>query len=295
MNSSLAIDVVRRVEDSLAVGLASTLDLTLRRRPGNSISILCYHRITCTDGTPTWNVPPDRFEAQLSGLLTRGFRPLRLGDLAADFNPSPAKPGFVVTFDDGYESVRASALPVLKRLRVPATVFLATAYIGSGQPFPFDDWNRAGDDQMRSAWVPLDWESCDDLRDSGLVDLGTHTHTHRDFRKTVEEFESDLITSVTALRERYNLHRVPFAFPFGVNHLGFCTEALTEAATRCGVSCALSLDPKPIRPGQDPFFWGRVLVRPYDTSQTLETKSGRFYGTIRSCLHRITKPLRPTR
>ena len=44
--------------------------------------------------------------------------------------PIPRKT-FVVTFDDGYVNNLTQALPILTRLGVPATVFVATAYLDS--------------------------------------------------------------------------------------------------------------------------------------------------------------------
>ncbi len=48
------------------------------------------------------------------------------------------RPGQAVTFDDGFETVYRHAWPVLQELRIPATVFLNTAYLDSPEPFPFD-------------------------------------------------------------------------------------------------------------------------------------------------------------
>jgi peptidoglycan/xylan/chitin deacetylase (PgdA/CDA1 family) len=44
----------------------------------------------------------------------------------------------VVTFDDGYADNHHVALPVLARLRIPATFFVATGYVGTGRRFPHD-------------------------------------------------------------------------------------------------------------------------------------------------------------
>lgn len=42
-----------------------------------------------------------------------------------------ARPVAAITFDDGYRDLYDEALPVLKRLGLPATVFVPTAYIGT--------------------------------------------------------------------------------------------------------------------------------------------------------------------
>ena len=73
--------------------------------------------------------PPRRFEEQLAGLLRRGCQawPLRqvLQCLEREL-PIPRKT-FVVTFDDGYANNLIHAYPILTKLHVPATVFVAGA------------------------------------------------------------------------------------------------------------------------------------------------------------------------
>ena len=56
----------------------------------------------------------------------------------------------VVTFDDGYLNNFTEALPILEEFKIPATIFLATDYMDSGELFPFDKyrllltWARQG-------------------------------------------------------------------------------------------------------------------------------------------------------
>src|SRR6266436_5523792 len=93
--------------------------------------ILMYHRITKQPRgmlSPTWNVTPKKFEEQLSGLLASGFRAIGLRDLLEAVRRGESIPHrrFVVTFDDGYENVYLVAWPILKKLQIPATIFLTT-------------------------------------------------------------------------------------------------------------------------------------------------------------------------
>jgi peptidoglycan/xylan/chitin deacetylase (PgdA/CDA1 family) len=46
--------------------------------------------------------------------------------------------GAVITFDDGYRDVYDHALPALKELEAPATVFVSTAYVGTGRVLDHD-------------------------------------------------------------------------------------------------------------------------------------------------------------
>ncbi len=47
-----------------------------------------------------------------------------------------------ITFDDGYVDVLATALPLLERFDLPATVFLATGWLGSSRRFWWHDLAR---------------------------------------------------------------------------------------------------------------------------------------------------------
>lgn len=124
-------------------GFATTMNELFGPRETAAFGILMYHRVTDTIpgvAEPTWNVSPARFEQQLAGLLQRGFEAWPLRELLAQHRegrPIPRK-AFAITFDDAYENVYLHAFPILRQLELPATVFLATAYLDSPDPFPSD-------------------------------------------------------------------------------------------------------------------------------------------------------------
>ena len=148
-------------------------------RPG----ILMYHRIAPkVPGvvSPTINVTPHRFRQQLVGLLKRDYQFWPLEKLLEHHDHNLDVPDKVacVTFDDGFQNVALHALPILEELKIHATIFLATAYIDSETPFPFDHWalqNREG--LPSSAYLPLSLKECQQLASSEFITLGAHTHT----------------------------------------------------------------------------------------------------------------------
>lgn len=272
----------------IALGrLAARLNRLCGPREQQAFGILMYHRVTeHVEGLPppTWNVPPRVLAAQLTGLLDLGWQPLPLSQVLACHFQKQAIPrqSFVVTFDDGYENNLTEALPVLELLGVPATVFLATAYLDSDQPFPSDDWPAAGDSRVPPAsWKPLTTDQCRQLTASGLVEQGAHTHTHADFRGQPEEFLADLCLCRAALRERFGIEQPTFAFPYGTKRDGFSGGKLTEAVRSAGLPCALTTEPHLVRPGDDPLDWGRFAAEEHDTAETLAGKLGGWHSLLR--------------
>jgi peptidoglycan/xylan/chitin deacetylase (PgdA/CDA1 family) len=240
-----------------------------------------YHRVTTRIAgvsPPTWNVDPRQFRRQLEGLLARGYQawPLRrVLTCRREDEPIPARV-FVVTFDDGYDNIYLNAWPILKELSVPATVFLVTSYLDDDHPFTCDDWAAAGSKSVPAvSWQALSTAHCAEMIEHGLVEVGSHTHTHGFFPGRSEEFRSDLARSLDVLRDKLGVHQASFAFPFG------CYDPdLVQAAHEANVLCALTAQPELVQPQTDPFSWGRFAVAESDTAATLALKLSGWYTKV---------------
>ena len=266
-----------------AGGAGLALNTLLGSRAGEALGILVYHRIAPNVPglpKPSINVTPERFHQQITGLLDRGFNVWPLGKVLqyrARGQVIPAQT-IVLTFDDAFESVYLNAWPVLREMKVPATVFISTAFLDSQEPFPFDPWAVAHRDWAPSeAYRPLRTAQCREMAEDGLIELGSHTHTHDDFRRRPNEFRRDLQTSVEILRSRFGRRQVPFAFPYGRPHLGFAGGRLAALASRTGVVCSLTTESKLVDPQSDPFGWGRFNAYDWDTGATLAAKLAGWY------------------
>ncbi|MBU4400787.1 MAG: polysaccharide deacetylase family protein [Planctomycetes bacterium] len=254
----------------------------------NPFGILIYHRVAPhVEGVaaPTWNVTPERLGRQLSGLMSRGYRPWPLRRAIECRQSGEAVPArtFVVTFDDGYDNVYHNAWPVLKELSIPATVFVATAYLDGRLPFAFDDWPAAGSDEVPDvAWKPLSTAHCSEMIENGLIEVGSHTHTHADLRGRPGMFRRDLVRSMEVLHDRLGLSDVSFAFPFG-----YFGSEMVAATREVGAKCALTAEPKVVAPRDDPFPWGRFNVGRLDTAATLALKLNGWYSMLRGVWRRM--------
>ena len=267
-----------------AAGITSMLaERLFGARAGGSLGILVYHRVTPpVSALPvsSLNVTPERFRQQIAGLMDRGYviRPLRevLRNRALGRPPSPRT--VVVTFDDGFASVYAYAWPVLRELKAAATIFLTTAYLDSEKPFPFDSWGNTYRSRLPTeVYRPLSSAECREMSADGLVELGSHTHTHRDFSGRPAELGQDTQTSVELLQKHFALKEVGFAFPGGRRYLGQWEENLLAAVKQVPVTCALTTECRPVDWRSDPFGWGRCNVYQWDRVGTITAKLNGFY------------------
>jgi peptidoglycan/xylan/chitin deacetylase (PgdA/CDA1 family) len=254
-------------------------------RTTNSIGILTYHRIAPkTPGVPAplHNVTPQRFCQQMSGLLSRGLTPWPLQQVLDYRRLNKKIPAnvFVVTFDDGFESVYTHAWPIMKHFNIPATIFLNTAYLNQVEPFPFDEWGLKWENKVPAEFYrPLSVAQCHAMQDGMLIELGAHTHTHQDFRGRASDFRADMQTNIEQLHELFGIERPTFAFPFGSPNLKFAGGDLERAARQSGVTCALTTQSVLVNPlKDDPFRWGRMNVFAWDTASTLAAKIAGWYS-----------------
>ncbi|MCA9246069.1 MAG: polysaccharide deacetylase family protein [Planctomycetales bacterium] len=268
------------------------LRATLPNCATEAFSILMYHRV-CPNykGLPRcpWGVTPRQLSEQLAGLLEMGYEawPLnRVLEYRQKNKPVPSN-AFVVTFDDGYANNLHWGLPVLKELNVPATVFVVTSMLDRYEPYPSDEWQMAGSSRVPAkTWVSLTSDQAKQLLDSGLVQLGAHTHTHVNLAETPQVTEVEIFTSLVELSERFDLQHIPFAFPYGGVPENF-DDAMIARLRNAGMTCALTTQEAPVGPGQSPFAWGRFTAHRTDTATTLAAKLDGHYTLLRDAWRKV--------
>jgi peptidoglycan/xylan/chitin deacetylase (PgdA/CDA1 family) len=123
-----------------ALKVAKRIPRPLRRRTTAHGLVLMYHRVAKPVADP-WDlcVSPDSFSEHLE-VLRRHADIVPLPELSRRLaRKSRAKrPPAAITFDDGYFDNLDAALPILSRASAPATVFIATSWIGRREAFWWD-------------------------------------------------------------------------------------------------------------------------------------------------------------
>lgn len=117
-------------------GLRAALTLASPGGRRGKVSILIYHRVLpAPDPLRTGDPDADTFRWQMQ-LLADHFNVLPLREAARRLREGSLPPrAACVTFDDGYADNCTIALPILREVGLPATFFIATAYLDGGRMF----------------------------------------------------------------------------------------------------------------------------------------------------------------
>jgi peptidoglycan/xylan/chitin deacetylase (PgdA/CDA1 family) len=259
-------------------GLAAVAAGPLVRQTAGAGCILAYHRVTNLDFVDPllddWNVPPATLDCQIAAIKhCADIVPLNdiLGRCRSD--PAPTRPAVALTFDDGYANFYTQVLPILKRHNVPATLFVVTSLIGSNDPAPFDAWslkNRPRTDA--DAWRPLTWAELEKCLDSGLVQVGGHSHRHlKALSCSPEQLVEEVERSKAILGSRLG-NSPAYSYPYGASRLGFVPEAYIRAVKVAGYRLAVTFDLGRVKANSDPYLLPRVEAHGLDGPAVIRAK-----------------------
>ena len=163
--------------------------------------VLLYHRVGARSALAV-DLPLPLFTDQVEE-LAGDRRVVTLDALqAAVAEPvGPPVAPVALTFDDGTADFAEVALPVLARFGAPATLYVATDFVDRGRPFPKDG-------------TPLSWSALRDVVSTGLVTIGSHTHTHALLdRLPPDEVADELDRSVKLIEDHLGVTAEHFAYP----------------------------------------------------------------------------------
>jgi peptidoglycan/xylan/chitin deacetylase (PgdA/CDA1 family) len=198
-----------------------------------SVPVLCYHRFGPTVAD-SMTIKTTAFEAQLAWLKEHGFTviPLRtLIDHLRGAGPAPPARSVVITADDGHRTVYTEMLPVVRRHKVPVTLFIYPSAISN-------------------ASYAMTWEQLRELVGTGLFDVQSHSYWHPKFRDEKKKLSPDeyrkfldmqLVKSRARLEKEISSKVDLLAWPFGL----FDGE-LEREANAAGYVAAFSIERRPV-------------------------------------------------
>ncbi|MCC6508591.1 MAG: polysaccharide deacetylase family protein [Pirellulaceae bacterium] len=173
------------------------------------IAILFYHRVADTHPNP-WTISRKNFSQQLDW-LERHFDIVTLREaqnrIQSRFNNRPT---VALTFDDGYAENCDFAMPELARRKLPATYFVATHPVASGEPFVHDA-------QLHSPLRTNTIAEIQALHRQGF-EIGAHTQHHVDIGGLTDydQVRDEIVGSIEQLN-RWGVGPIRyFSFPYGL-------------------------------------------------------------------------------
>lgn len=201
----------------------------------SGVRILGYHRVA--DDPHVLSVHPDAFRAQMEHVLEAGLRPVRL-DRALDLLSGPVEGRWVcVTFDDAYRDNLTEAVPVLRDLDIPATIFVPTAVIDGSATY---EW-------FSDPPAAMSWEEIREVDADGLIDFQSHTLSHPRLPHVDEETaRMEIVASKRVLEERLGREVTSFCYPAGL-----WSEREARMVREAGYRAGVTTDPG-VNPGAAP-------------------------------------------
>lgn len=173
-------------------------------------------------------VPVDTFRAHLELLRDRGWRALTLGEFLAVLKGAPApRKSYLITIDDGHESVLRTAAPILAEAKIPSVLFVPPAVLGGPVT-----WNPAYAQEKLSSKAEIAT-----LADTGM-EIGVHGYDHtRMFGMDADTLHTNVVRARDEVAEMMGHTPRSFAYPYGT-HDAAARRALADAGYAVGFAVA---------------------------------------------------------
>jgi peptidoglycan/xylan/chitin deacetylase (PgdA/CDA1 family) len=230
-----------------ATGAAAPSDL--RRTPASgsaTATVLVYHRFgpVVADGM---TVRTEDLARQLEYLHDNGYTVVPLRDVVNFVTKGaqlPARP-VAITVDDGHRSVFSEMLPLVRRYRIPVTLFIYPSAISN-------------------ASYAMTWDQLRELKQTGLFDIQSHTYWHPNFKRERRRLSPDefaalvhmqLTKPLRVLKARLDVDADLLAWPFGIYD-----DDLIRAARDAGYVAGFTLDRRPVVSTANPMAIPRFLM-----------------------------------
>jgi peptidoglycan/xylan/chitin deacetylase (PgdA/CDA1 family) len=220
------------------LGRAADLTGICARSFGSITTIVAFHRVNDVLPNDGLTCSPAKFES-FCQYFRDHFRVVSLSDQVAGARAGRSMAGTLsITFDDGYLDNYEVAAPILCRLRLPATFFVTTGFIGSSIVAPWDQGLPT-----RQSW--MNWDQVRSLVSQGF-EIGCHSDTHLNLGEASSaEARNDLRASQAKIQNELGTEAQLFAYPFGgpQDISESSRQMIRELGFECCVSCHGGINP----------------------------------------------------
>jgi len=162
------------------------------------VKILAYHAVLNQDGNADYPaIEKKLFMRQMDYLASHGYEPIFLSTLIDRYKEGKKIPAklLVLTFDELHDDFYYTVYPVLKKYKFKATVFMFTRGVGQGY---------------------LTWEQLQEIKNSGLVEIGSHSVNHPPLTCIdLAEAKKEITMSKAILEQKLGIPILTFCYPFG--------------------------------------------------------------------------------
>jgi peptidoglycan/xylan/chitin deacetylase (PgdA/CDA1 family) len=165
-------------------------------------AVLTFHSIDSLPGPLSYSAAD--LEGMLDALEEAKLPVVELDDLLA----KPDADGVALTFDDGISTVFTTAMPILKKRKLPAHVFVITKWVGGDNRWP-------GQPADATPFSLMDWKQLEAIQAGGFR-IEAHTASHPDLRTLSDDaVEGEMEEADAAIESRLGRRPRYFAYPYG--------------------------------------------------------------------------------
>src|SRR5579862_3526749 len=206
--------------------------------------ILTYHSIS--EGDSPLKISPSLFAEQVEWLQSNAHVTSLAEVVSALVEGKPMRERTVVlTFDDGFRDFYSSAAPILRRFKLPGTIFLATGYCGG-----MSSWPGQPDGMCKEPL--LNPREVSELAHEGFW-FGAHSIGHPNLAAlSATKAEAEIVGSKLRIHELTGQTAEFFAYPFGRWSLSVRNLVAKHYRGACATSAGV------VEPDADPYALPRV-------------------------------------
>ena len=190
-----------------------------------SIIVLMYHRFE-DERFPSTSISSKNFQNQIKYLKENNFNILPISDLVLFFDKKydiPEKSVFL-TIDDGYKSFYEHAYPVLRKNKLPFSLFLSTKFVSNEKSSDF-----------------MNWEMIQELS-KNKGEILNHTHSHPKLLELqINEVEKEFGLAEKEITSKIGRLQKVVSYPYGES-----SPEIQELVNKMGYNIGFSQHSSPV-------------------------------------------------